>query len=131
MWLRGPAWVGLTGIRYNERFLSAFKATVRVRAWDKDRRTWWFPPEAAPLVEELLEAAGVVHDPWVEVGPVNGRPRGGGPRAVLGCTEDADLEVLQAAYRALAKKHHPDRGGDPEVMKLVNRAWDEVQRERG
>ncbi len=30
------------------------------------------------------------------------------------------LEELKAMYRALALKHHPDCGGDTEVMKIVN-----------
>jgi curved DNA-binding protein CbpA len=36
----------------------------------------------------------------------------------------ADPEVLNAAYRALAKKLHPDRGGSSETMKDLNRAYD-------
>jgi curved DNA-binding protein CbpA len=36
----------------------------------------------------------------------------------------ADPEVLNAAYRALAKKLHPDRGGSSEAMKDLNRAYD-------
>lgn len=35
---------------------------------------------------------------------------------------------LKAAYRKLAMKHHPDRGGDEEIMKAVNREYDEVFR---
>lgn len=36
----------------------------------------------------------------------------------------ADVSVLTAAYRALAKKLHPDRGGSAEEMKDLNRAYD-------
>ncbi|WP_338821491.1 DnaJ domain-containing protein [Bradyrhizobium septentrionale] len=32
--------------------------------------------------------------------------------AVLGVTRDADPEVIRAAYRALAKKYHPDASKD-------------------
>ena len=31
-----------------------------------------------------------------------------------------DLNELKAAYRKLAMANHPDRGGDPEVMKEIN-----------
>lgn len=31
-------------------------------------------------------------------------------------------QVIQAGYRALAKQHHPDVGGDPSKMKEVNNA---------
>lgn len=34
------------------------------------------------------------------------------------------LEELKKQYRALAMKHHPDRGGDVEVMKLINEEYD-------
>lgn len=31
-----------------------------------------------------------------------------------------DLNELKAAYRKLAMANHPDRGGDPEIMKAIN-----------
>lgn len=33
------------------------------------------------------------------------------PYEVLGVRPDADLEIIEAAHRALAKRHHPDVGG--------------------
>ena len=36
------------------------------------------------------------------------------------------LEALKKQYRELALKHHPDRGGDNEVMKIINREYDEL-----
>ena len=36
----------------------------------------------------------------------------------------ADPEVVQAAYRVLARKLHPDLTGDESGMKRLNRAWD-------
>jgi len=36
------------------------------------------------------------------------------------------LEDLKSAYRELAMKHHPDRGGSEEVMKAVNNEYDEL-----
>jgi curved DNA-binding protein CbpA len=35
----------------------------------------------------------------------------------------AELDVIQAAYRVLARKAHPDRSGDEGRMKLLNEAW--------
>lgn len=35
----------------------------------------------------------------------------------------ADAEVIRAAYRALAQKHHPDAGGSKQAMADLNRAW--------
>ena len=42
---------------------------------------------------------------------------------VLQVTPDAEPEVIQAAYRALARKHHPDAGGTDEKMSILNAAW--------
>jgi curved DNA-binding protein CbpA len=36
----------------------------------------------------------------------------------------ADPEVIRAAYRVLARKYHPDHGGDPLRMIELNNAWD-------
>jgi curved DNA-binding protein CbpA len=41
---------------------------------------------------------------------------------------DADPEVVAAAYRALARKHHPDMdGGDARRMRDINEAWEILQ----
>jgi len=36
------------------------------------------------------------------------------------------LEELKAQYRKLAMQHHPDNGGDVEIMKAVNNQYDEL-----
>ena len=37
----------------------------------------------------------------------------------------ADVEVIQAAYRVLARRYHPDaHAGDDAVMKRINAAWE-------
>ena len=36
----------------------------------------------------------------------------------------AESEVVRAAYRVLARKYHPDHGGDPRRMIALNDAWD-------
>lgn len=43
-------------------------------------------------------------------------------------------EVLSNArdiYKRMAMEHHPDRGGDPEKMAEINRAWSDAKRELG
>ena len=39
------------------------------------------------------------------------------------------LEELKTMYRKLAVQHHPDKGGNPEVMKAVNNEYDELFQE--
>ena len=42
---------------------------------------------------------------------------------VLGVAQDADRHTIQVAYRRLARRHHPDFGGDQEIMAVLNEAW--------
>ncbi|MEO1065098.1 MAG: DnaJ domain-containing protein [Actinomycetota bacterium] len=38
--------------------------------------------------------------------------------------EKASPEVIEVAFKKLASRHHPDRGGDPQMMKLLVEARD-------
>jgi curved DNA-binding protein CbpA len=42
---------------------------------------------------------------------------------ILGVSRGADRHAIQVAYRRLARRHHPDFGGDPEIMAVLNEAW--------
>ena len=42
---------------------------------------------------------------------------------VLQVARAAEPEVVKAAFRALARKHHPDAGGSVAKMKAINDAW--------
>lgn len=50
--------------------------------------------------------------------------------AVLGVPEQSPFPVVKSAYRRLAKKYHPDLGGEgtreerEQCMKLINAAYD-------
>lgn len=46
------------------------------------------------------------------------------PHAVLGLDPDASPEEVHRAYRSLAKRFHPDRAGDGELMISINAAYD-------
>lgn len=64
------------------------------------------------------------------------------PYAVLGVDPDAPLEEIRRAWRSQVREYHPDRliarGVPEEAVKIaekhmiaVNRAWEEIQDERG
>lgn len=52
----------------------------------------------------------------------------GDPFSDLGINKNASAKEVRAAYLRLAKKNHPDMGGDAETMKRINAAYEEAQR---
>ena len=57
--------------------------------------------------------------------------KGRDPYEVLGIRSDAPLEVIEASWRALAKRAHPDAGGSDAAMKEINAAWEKIKADRG
>lgn len=46
------------------------------------------------------------------------------PYEILGVSRNANADEIKSAFRKLAKKYHPDLGGDPEKFKEINEAND-------
>ncbi len=42
---------------------------------------------------------------------------------ILQVDSEADYDVIRAAHRVLAAKHHPDKGGSLAAMSAINHAW--------
>jgi hypothetical protein len=43
--------------------------------------------------------------------------------AILGAEKTASPDEIERLYKRLARQHHPDRGGDAELMKAINEAY--------
>ncbi len=43
---------------------------------------------------------------------------------ILGIAKDATPKEIKRAYKDKAKRHHPDKGGDEEVFKKIQQAYD-------
>ncbi len=50
-------------------------------------------------------------------------------RSLLGIAEGADQATINAAWRSRLTEHHPDRGGDEELARQINRARDILLKE--
>jgi curved DNA-binding protein CbpA len=48
---------------------------------------------------------------------------------VLGLPPNATPLQIKRRYRALAKRHHPDRGGDPKQMQRIIAAYELLMKE--
>jgi len=46
---------------------------------------------------------------------------------ILGVAENATDKDIKEAFKGLAKKHHPDRGGDEKKFKEINEAYDTLK----
>ena len=67
--------------------------------------------DVARQVYAMLPAPAKQRDPW----------------EVLGLRSDADNDLIDAAYRAKARKLHPDVGGDAEAFRELTDAYERVK----
>ncbi len=56
-------------------------------------------------------------------------PAGGMWWEVLGVSQTASLEEARAAWKKLASENHPDKGGDPDRMAQINKAFADAEKE--
>lgn len=53
------------------------------------------------------------------------------PYREIGVAPEASEEVIRAAYKAEARRRHPDKGGSQEEMQRLNTAFAKIKEERG
>lgn len=101
----------------------------RFRAYDSQTKQWTIDAAYADVAIRLLlrhfPNASVpprwrFRSPWEEPPTPD---RGADDYRVLHLLPTAPVELIETAYRTLARLHHPDRGGDVLAMQRVNAAY--------
>jgi hypothetical protein len=108
---------------YNLNLVRLFGTLPKSECVYRDEtRTWYIEPKHEAIVYGWLKKLNYL---ITEVDtPV---PTSEDPYSVLGLLPTAVWEVCEAAYKALCRINHPDMGGNLEVMKHINVAWDKIK----
>lgn len=135
---------------YNHSWVNAIKFCVPPsrREWVSHQGVWLFDLryyDAVRTITECMFGSGIIDavgqklehqdvewlDKWQQYQngytPPPPRPKGDGPYDVLFVKPDAPMIVIQAAYRALANKYHPDKGGDEAKMQELTGAMNKIK----
>lgn len=111
--------------------VESLKAEIpgHARTYDPGMRSWTVAPAYAGIAIRLMyQAFTDVEIIDAAAGPTF--DRGGDPReaalVVLHLRPSAPPELVDAAYRTLARLNHPDCGGDHDAMLALNQAYDAI-----
>ena len=83
----------------------------------------WLSYARATFGAQVQWIGETYEDPEAEWTPPKPKPKAGDPYQTLHLLPSAPPEVVKAAYKALATLHHPDKGGETEVMQRINDAY--------
>ena len=109
---------------FNKDFIATFKKSIPAnkRLYDDPDRCWYVAKtqfdKLCHLLEQYFDETILLDFPAHEVSD--------SAYTTLYLLEGAPLEVVRAAYKALAQKYHPDRGGDVSIMQQINAAYKEI-----
>jgi hypothetical protein len=133
---------------HNRRFTDFLKMGIKplaYREYDTENRRWRVHLSKLPLVLNYARRCFAQVDyrvlpEWVQMLVAAARSASGSdtpldvpprpqesPYSLLYVLPTAPWEVVRAAYKALVVMHHPDHGGDEEVLKRINRAYTELE----
>jgi len=103
------------------------RKTWRVDAGAHDELHAWLAYARATFDARIEWIGGAADaDPEREWTPPS-KPKAVDPYTALWLLPGAPLEVIRAAYKALATLHHPDKpSGDDEKMKAINSAYQQL-----
>jgi hypothetical protein len=94
------------------------------RSYDPGDHAWTIAAAYAAKAIWLLQQT-FPHAEVIDAGPATGDA--GDAWEILHLKDTAPPELVEVAYRCLARLHHPDRGGDHEDMLILNAAYDSLR----
>jgi hypothetical protein len=106
-----------------------------LREYEPDTKQWFIADAARTQLDRWLGHLFVAHGveaEWITTDDAHERARKPhtsakpDPFAALHLLPTAPPEVVRAAYRALAMKHHPDLGGDVRAMQTIIAAYEQL-----
>jgi DnaJ-domain-containing protein 1 len=101
------------------------------RTYSPATREWLIDASARDSLDNWLDDARAVFNASVEWQPTkHKRTRARtvpDAFATLHLLPSAPPEVVRASYKALAMKHHPDKGGDVRAMQRINEAYERLR----
>jgi len=124
-------------VPFDRAWINAVKLSVPPpsRRWVPSQKEWEIAPGYARHIVALTIKTFSYCIDADRVGGTGDRPGGSSPvqsrrdgdhYATLHLTPSAPAAVVAAAYKALSRLHHPDRGGDHEAMLALNDAYQKL-----
>jgi hypothetical protein len=117
---------------YDKRLVDQLKAQIPsyARSYDDAAKSWTIAPTYAAVAVSLLRAS--FPDATIEESGHRPEPQPIRPSdqsyATLHLLPSAPAALVDAAFRCLAKLHHPDVGGDAATMRRLTEAHDALSR---
>lgn len=107
---------------YLSKLLSAFKLEEEAEQTYPRAPIIDLEPKNKPAPPPMTESTKLTQPDFLE-----GLPIEGPWWEILGLSENASLIEVEAVFRSLARKTHPDQGGNVERMKAINQAVSEAR----
>lgn len=106
-------------------FYAVYDAPERVRAYIRYSIT-----PAHRRFESTPRVRWLVHAKYVDNIKQLGVEEKSSAYATLFLTKNAPSFMIEAAWKALAREYHPDRGGNPDAFKNAQAAYEEIKSAR-
>ncbi len=123
---------GVVKIRtpYNSVFVLDLKREIpkEGRRWNKEDKVWEVEPQ---FLDQLINIASRYYNVRRHDGISQPVISDGDTSPYSQMLKLASNELIKKIYRLIANEVHPDRGGDPQAMSVLNDCFEKIKNERG